>query len=989
MKSKIVLALLLMCCCTLIYAQKNISGTVFDSQTNETLIGANVVVTNTTTGTSTDVNGAFSFSIPNDAKRLEISYIGYETQTIEIGNRSNFSIALKSASILDEVVVIGYGTQKKSDKTGAVTQVKSDELNVGRLSDPIQALQGKAAGVVVSKKGGDPNEGFSVNIRGASSFTANTDPLFVVDGVVDVDPTTINQDDIESYNVLKDASSTAIYGAKGSNGVVIITTKSSGLSNSKASNQVEFSSNISFDQVARKLDFLTADEVRDYATTSGASFVDNGANTDWQDEIFRSGVSTQNNLAFSGNAQGLSYRASLSANNITGSLLGSAKDRYIGRLNLAKSLFNNRLNIYGRLSTTIEENTYVNYGNGSSPTNVIYQAFRRIPTDPVRNEDGTFFETDRSFQYYNPVAIIENIENTRNAKRTFGNFKAELEIIKGLTISSNLAYTVDDAESNYAEKFETVFNQEGLARRKYENEDSRLSETVLNYSKNFDVHNINVIVGHSYQVIHNNGFEVSGRDLSTNTLLSSNLQQFIDPIQSEIKSYDNNEKFASFFGRAIYDFDSKYYITATLRRDGSSKFGENNKWGTFPAISASWDLIKDGFLNNLSFLSLLKLRAGYGIVGNQAIPRKINKQYYAPTGTAINPENGETVVVYEIEGDIKANPDLQWEQAKEVNIGLDFGLFNDKISSSIEFYDRRTTDLIYKFGIPVPPNKQPFIYANAAEAKNTGLEASFNAFPVNRKNLFWKTILTFSTNKQKIISLGNDLYDLAESKELFVEGRGFVGGETHTQIVRPDFPLGTFFIAELLDIDGGEFRYYTEQDPNSAAIGATRDVTKAERRDLGNAQPKFSIGWSNFLNFGNSLDASIAMRAVIGHKIYNSTKMFFGNPGDLPTLNVLQTALEEKENGLVSAPAINSYYLEDGSFLKVDNVNVGYNFNIKNANFIDRLRFDITANNLLTITKYTGLDPEVAYGGVAFGMEQYDLYPKTRSITLGLRAIFK
>lgn len=971
-----------------LFGQVTLTGLVVDAVTSEPLIYANVVVAdNFNIGTNTDFDGAFTLEVPEGTKQLRVSYTGYLEQVVDIGDKRYFEVRLSSGVELERILVIGYSTQRKSDKTGAVVSVTSDELNQGFLTDPIQGLQGKAAGVNVSKQGGDPNAGFSVNIRGAAGLTSGTGPLFVVDGVPGVDPTTLNPDDIESFNVLKDASSAAIYGSRGSNGVILITTKgaSMGARRDFAVHNVEYNGFVSFDNVARRLDFLDGDQVRNFAQETGATFIDNGANTDWQDEIFRTGVSYLHTLAFSGNTPNSGYRASLSANDIQGVINGSSKKRYIARLNISQKALNDRLTLSSRVSATIENNDYINYGNGIAPNNALYQAYRRSPVDPVLNEDGSFFETDRSFQYYNPVAIINDIQNEREAKRILGNFRGDLEIFKGLTGSVNVAYIRDDGENFYFEPSFTPSNQtSGYGRRSYNNFESRLIETTLNYNKVIaGVHSLNIIGGHSYQKDTYDGFSAEGQSAQSDYVTSNNLEALLLLQPGSIKSYKNENLLASFFGRVVYDFDKKYFVTATLRRDGSSKFGKNNEWGFFPSASLGWNLMQESFMDNVGVFSQLKLRLGYGITGNQEIPPFLDAPYYGPAGTAINPETGQTVISFRNTADVNPNPNLKWEQNEEINIGLDFGILKDKISGSIEYYRKQTNDLIYRYELPVPPNRNRYIFANAGVIENNGLEVSIQAFLLSKSNFKWKTLVAFSTNKQRTVSLSNDEFQLSEIRTLFVSGRGLVGGENWTQLIRPGFEIGTFFLPEYAGLsDDGKFLFHT------AAGGVTRNVDQAERRPVGSAQPDFILGWSNFFNIGKGFDASLSFRAMVGHKILNVTRMVFSNPSDLPTLNTLQEALDEYDRGLNSSPIVSSYYLEDGSFLKLDNAVIGYNISNLRSEYIKNIRVYFSGTNLLLLTGYSGLDPELSYGGLEFGRDQYDVYPKTRSFTFGINATF-
>ena len=514
------------------YSQTNISGTISDNFTKEPLVGAYVLPINGQGGAISDLDGKFTLEINESVKQFKVTFVGYTPQTIDISNQTKFQILLVSEDKLDEVLVIAYGTQKKSDKTGAVTQVTSKELNKGRITDPIQGMQGKAAGVNISKQGGDPNGAFSVNIRGAASITGGTGPLYVVDGVVGIDPTTLNPDDIESFNILKDAASTSLYGTQGSNGVIIITTKG-GSFGGRISDQikVEYNNFISFDKVANRLDFLTGNQLRQYADdVNSQNFSDNGANTDWMDEIYRTGISHQHTLAFSKSDENTSYRASISTNNLIGVIKGSSRDRYIARLNISQKALNDKLTLTARLSGTIQKSDFIQYGGGSSPDNVIYQAMRRSPTDPVFNPDGTYYESDRSFQYNNPVALIEQTQNEQDAKKLLGNFDASYAISDHLTAQINTAYARDDNQSFYAQPASAFSNTtNGLAARSYNNKNYKYVSEILNYNNSFNKkHNLNLIGGHSLQSVSYDGFRAEARNIDPfyEDVQSNNLQAY-------------------------------------------------------------------------------------------------------------------------------------------------------------------------------------------------------------------------------------------------------------------------------------------------------------------------------------------------------------------------------------------------------------------------------------------------------------------------------
>lgn len=970
-------------------AQTSITGTVTDRETAEPLVGAYIFPMGGTGGAITDDRGTFSLKISEGTTGIRVSFVGYTDQKLALGNQTVFAIKLAPEDKLDEVLVIAYGTQKKSDKTGAVTQVTAEELNKGRVTDPIQGMQGKAAGVNISKQGGDPNAGFSVNIRGSASFSGGTGPLYVVDGIIGVDITTINQDDIITLNVLKDAASTSLYGTQGSNGVIIITTKGGNFSGGSTSEsvQVEYNNFISFDRVANRLNFLSGNEIRDYADkTNNTNFIDGGANTDWLDEIYTTGVSQQHTLAVTKNDENTSLRFSLSANNLAGVLRGTEKNRYIARINLAQKALDNKLTLTARISTTFEDNSYVQYGGGSSPTNVIYQAMRRSPTDPVYNTDGTYFETDRNFQYNNPVAMIDQFQNERDAKRLLGNFAADYQFNTKWNLSLNTALTRDDDQTFYAEPASAFSNNtNGLAARSYNNTASFFTSEVLGYSNTFnELHNLNVIGGHNWQSRSSNGFRASARNVDPfyEDVQSNNLRAYSQINWGDVSSYRTTPVgLASYFSRATYDFDKKYYVTASLRRDKSTNYGDDIEWGTFWSASAMWNLKKENFLRNAQNISDLKLRASYGLTGNADIPSGIDRVQYSPTSLGLDPETGETIVIWNNNTGNIPNPNLAWEEVREVNIGVDFGVLNNRVTGSLELYSKTTDNLVVEVAVPVPPNIAPKKYENAGEIRNNGIELTLNGVIFDTKNFSWKSSLAASRNIQETISLGNIESNSQGLKRLYVSGRGLVGGDNYTQVILPGQELGSFFLPVFVGFSNdGKFLFQTESG------GVTRDVSKAQRQFAGSAQPDIVVGWSNYFQIYKGFDASFSLRGIFGHQIYNVTRMVFSNPSDAPNLNVLNTALEGENSDITSDPTISTYYLEDGDFIKLDNISIGYNIPFQKESKVTNLRVFLNSTNLWMWTKYSGLDPELNFSGTEFGRDQYDVYPRTQSITIGLNA---
>ncbi|MGM0551371.1 MAG: SusC/RagA family TonB-linked outer membrane protein [Bacteroidota bacterium] len=962
-----------------VMAQQKITGVVTDAEEGIPLPGVTVLLKSTNKGTTTDIDGKYQITVPS-GETLLFSFVGYETVEIPVENQSTINVALETqATELDEVVLIGYGVQKKRDKTGAVAQVKAEELNQGVLTDAVQSIQGKTSGVSITKKGGDPNAGFSVKIRGASGLVSGTDPLYVVDGIPGVDPTTIAPEDIASFDVLKDASSTAIYGSRGANGVIIITTKDG---EKNQDTEVSFNTYAAVESVAKRLDMLSADELRNYADTYNLNLNDGGADTDWQDAIFRNALTQSYNLAASGGSEKGTYRISLGHKEYEGVIIGTQKERTSARINLTQEAMDGRLHLNSSLAATFENNDYVNYG-GSGPMDVLYQAFQRNPTDPIYNEEGEYYEIQRDFNYNNPVALANEIDNTRKAKRFVGQLRADFDLTDHLTATANLGYIRDDSESTYFEPtYLLATNYDGYGKRNYDNAESKILELFLTYKRAFGSHNLEAFAAYSYQEDNYDGFHAQGRSPNSNYLGADNLGTMTEINFFDIGSYRSQNLLISFFGRAVYNYDNRYYLTATLRRDGSSKFGTNNEWALFPSATVAWNMKSESFLQNVSFLDQLKLRVGYGLSGNQEIAAYNDVKYYTPT-SGINPNTGEPDIAFNLSH--SGNPDLKWEENKEFNVGIDFGLFDNQISGSIEYYNKITYDLLNAYNVPVPPYPTSTIWANAGEISNQGLELNLQAYPVSSTNFEWKTLFNISRNVQKVNSLSSDEFEWAESdkKQGWLSGRGLVGDQNWTQLVDEGYALGTFYMPEYAGLSSdGKFLFYT------AAGGVTRDVAAADRRVVGNALPEFEIGWSNFYTFYQNFDFGFSLRFVYGFDVLNVTRMVFANPNILPTLNALSEVVDEKERGLDDAPKVNSYYLEDGTFLKLDNVTLGYTFENNKLPYIKSLRVYFTSNNLLTLTGYSGLDPEISYNGTSFGLDMYDVYPKTRSFTVGLNVTF-
>jgi iron complex outermembrane receptor protein len=962
--------------------QGPVSGVITDAEDGAPLPGASVLVKGTTTGTTTDIDGRFSLNVePNTV--LVISYVSYRSQEITVQPNTTVNVALQpDTETLEEVIVIGYGVQKKEDKTGAVSTVESDDLNRGTITDPIQALQGKAAGVLITKKGGDPNAGFSVKIRGSSGFQSNTEPLYVIDGVPGADPTALAPDDIASYNILKDAASTAIYGSRGSNGVIIITTKRGGTQTAtggKLVNEVSFNLQASLDNVLNKVGMLDADRIRSF-NADNPGFIDGGSSTNWQDEIYRNGFSNSAHLSFSGGNQNSFYNAALTHSRWDGVMRGTAKKRNTFRLNVGHGVFENKLRFKANWVGMFEDNDRENY-EGWGKDDIIYQALQRNPTDPVYNSDGTYYQTERQFNYENPIAIINEVENTREAQSFLGNFLTEYTIIKGLDISLNLSMWDKDQHYKYFRPSGLYATQDlGAGEQRYEKENQKLLEGLITYVKSWnELHNLNVLGGYSWQENYREGFFSKGEDAQSDHIGSSNLAIFNDVKYGDIGSWAAKSNLIGYFARGQYNFNQKYYASASIRRDGSSKFGENNKWGWFPTAALGWNIHSENFMRNVDWLDQLKLRASYGVSGNQEIGEYRSLVVWEPAGKAINPETGQEVITFKPAWN--ANPDLKWEETAEFNIGIDFSFFKGRLSGSVEVYQKTTKDLLGEYTVPSPPNLAPRTWANSGQMENKGIELFLQGFPVSTSNFSWRTTFVVSHNKTIVNDLGEYFNEEdGVRKEGYISGRGMVGTEYYVIGMMEGEQIGAFYLPTYVALQDGEFVY------ESKTGGFTKDLVDAKRTVVGYATPKVELGWSNFLTYRKNWRLDFSFRAMLGNKVYNATRMFFDDPGLLGSLNALPDAIEWAEDGRTSAASLADFYVEDASFLRLDYISLSYDFQFgENHNVFRSLTLYVSSNNLFTITGYSGADPETTISGLSFGIDQYNVYPKTRTFTIGIR----
>lgn len=785
------------------FAQLTVTGHV-KSTSGDPLIGVNVVEKGTTNGTVTDMDGNFSLRVEK-GKTLVFSYIGFLSQeNVVRGNRMNITLK-EDTETLDEVVVIGYGSMQRKDVTSSITTVKAEDMNVGVITTPAQMLQGKVPGLTIANTS-DPNGSASISLRGASSLRTGEamEPYYVVDGVPGVSISLVAPEDIESIDVLRDASATAIYGSKAANGVIIITTKK-GKKDGRTS--VSYSGYVAWDRTLKTLDMMTADELLSYAKTNNITQlndyynVDNPANTNWQDEVLRTGFSHNHNVSINGGNEKTNYSASLNFQDREGVVRGTNMDRLNARTFVQTKALNNRLELALSLNASIRNSS-------TGPTDiqgrsVLDAMYYYNPLVPVKNEDGTWYRNLNISQNYNPLSMINEDRYDTKEKLLQGTAQATLHIIDGLDWNLNLSYQNQQYIYNIYNTTQTqlpsVISKHGQADRSTTENIRKQMETYLNWNHTFaDAHKVGIMLGYSWEQADNNdGFGLRvynfyNDDLTYHNLGMANNIDINDVISNNLSTL----RMISFYGRINYSYKSRYLLQATVRRDGSSAFGENNRWATFPSVSAAWRITEEQFMKNQHVFDDLKLRVGYGVSGNSlGFDAFIARPLYGATGwfTYVNPD-GSTSNYRMLGATRNANPDLKWESTSMFNIGIDFGFLHNRLSGTIEYYDKRTSDLIYDY--PVSTNRYPYgtMTANVGDISNKGIEITINAVPVQTHNFTWSTTLNLSHNKNVVEKLTNASYSVPYIDMSDPDVGGFSG--QNVQRIMEGSPIGQFYTYE-------------------------------------------------------------------------------------------------------------------------------------------------------------------------------------------------
>lgn len=959
---------------------------VIKDETGEPIIGATVRVKGQSEGTVSDFDGNFTLDVTDD-NTLQISYIGYQTQEFAVGKQHHFSIVLEEdKKILNEVVVIGYGTQKKGDITSSVGSVKSEDFTAGAINDAGQLIQGKIAGLSVTNPSGNPVGGTEISLRGNTTILgASTNPLILIDGVPG-DFNTVAPEDIESIDVLKDGSAAAIYGSRGTNGVVLITTKKSKGNNI---NEVQYSGYLSLSTLAKKPDFCDADDYRQQIKDGLRDAAwDLGDNTNWIDAITRTGLSHVHNISFKGGNAQTNYIFNVNYRNLQGIFKRSDKEEFQGRAEVNHSMFDDKLRFNFQLLGNQTGYTATSDG-GSFNTYSWRQALIHNPTEPIKNADGSWHENTGIFNYDNPVSRIYECDGEQKISQTRFSSNITLTPIKELTFNALFSYDKINQEGGYYETKKHISNvrdgMNGYASTGGSSTVTKLVELTAQFHKNFGDHTIQALAGYSYQEsTYSNQYE-RNYNFPTDLYSWHNIgvgQALKEGLGTEY-SYWLDTNLIGFFGRLNYNYKNRYLLMASVRHEAASQLaGTNKPWGTFPSVSLGWRITEEKFMKNQKVFDDIKLRAGYGVTGSQpsqsflGVPLLGYGDYYLYNGQWIRA----------LQPTQNSNDKLKWEEKHEYDIGADFSILNYRLNVSVDWYYRLIKGLLYDYSVPSPPNLYTTTRANVGEMSNNGLEIMVNAIPVQTKDFKWETTITFSTNSNKLKSLSNDLYQT--SSDYFMTGWIEEPIKTESHIVRIGHKVGDIYGFKVVDVDESGKWIYLDKNGNRVNYDEFTHSFE-DKQILGNGVPKWYLGFNNQFRYKN-FDLAINMRGAFGFQIMNGMRMFYENRSR-QDWNRLRSAYDKVFGKAVlntlCSEEFNSYYVENGDYWKIDNITLGYSFSKINK-WIKTLRLYASVNNAITITGYKGIDPEVSTSGLAPSYDNRDSYPHTRAFTFGMNVTF-
>ena len=993
-----ILSLLIFCfAISFTFAQGRVVKGKVSSASEGALVGVNVVLQGTVTGAMTDAGGNYSITVPGAEAVLVFSSIGYTSQTVTVGNSSTVDVVLVPAtSTLGEVVVVGYGTQKKRETTSSITSVKSEEFVKGNVSNPVQLIQGKVSGLSISKPGGNPNEGFNIRLRGLSTIGANTGPLVVVDGVVGGSLDNVDPNDIESINVLKDGSAAAIYGTRGSSGVILVTTKQG----KKGSAVVEYNGYVSIETIAKHTNVMSAAEWRKMSAETGLG-TDFGYSTDWFKETTQLGQSQVHNLSMSGGSDKTTYRASVNYRDVQGVMRTSGYQQLNGRINITQKAINDRLTLDLNLGAT-NKKARLGYSDAFKHATIFN------PTAPVKMEGDPayakwdYYFNQTLFDYFNPVQILEENKNDEEDQLSNISLRGTFEIVKGLNIDAFYSLQgSQQTQSRYYAKnsFWVGSNTNGMTDKNFSRKTSQLLESTIKYNGDITSSiNISALGGYSYQDFTNDGFNVHGGNYLTDAFTYNNLGASLDFSNGigTAGSYKDSNKLIAFFGRVNLNVNSTYFLMASARYEGSSRFGTSNRWGLFPAIGGGVDIAK---FMNVSFVDNLKVRANYGLTGNQPNDSYLSLLRLGPSGNFYY--NGKFGPAYAPVSN--ANTDLKWEKKGEIDLGFDFSVLKSRISGSFDFYTRTTTDLLFNYEVPVPPNLYSNALVNLGEIKSSGLELSLNWNVVTKPDFSYSLSITPSYSIENTLVSLSGTYNGAELKYGVrdLENMGSPG-QNQVPLVRAQEgkPIGQLLAFKFKEID---------ETGNLILVDINNDgkIDANDRTICGNGLPKLVMGWGNNFSY-KGFDLNLFFRGVFGHSLINSFRAFYEVPNVIGSYNLPKTAtdMRNKTTGALlnsSSGITTSLDVEKADFVSLDNASLGYSFKMPKGGAFSKIRIYVAGNNLAYITKYKGVDPNPRYGDTAEtqstegnypadplapGIDRRDTWSRTRSVSFGANIVF-